>query len=343
MLARESDGLMRSSKDMIAKSGAFDVMPESPVSRTVVGLPEKLEADARVTVRGTDGETLGHCSLWWRHTPCFQGRKVGYIGEYRARDADSAARLLSTACKRLAEQGPTLAVGPVDGSTWMNYRYVVESGSEPTFFLEPRNPLEWPAQFQAAGFEPLAYYRSSIQDSLFIRDERLASADARLKAIGIRFRTLDAGQIEEELRRIHALSLESFAHSLLFSPIGVDLFIARYRPLVRWLNPELVTMAEHNGRLVGYLFALPDALELNRRGSIKTVILKTIAVSPGRRYAGLGHILAMHGAIRASALGYTRAIHALMREGNDSANWSARLGRPIRRYALFAKTLNGLH
>ncbi|HSS66547.1 MAG TPA: hypothetical protein VLS27_19110, partial [Gammaproteobacteria bacterium] len=306
------------------------------------GPSAELEPDLRVSVSGAGGETLGSCALWWRDTPRFQGRTVGYIGKYSARDPESAGRLLHVACRRLAGQGRMLAIGPVDGSTWMDYRCIVDAGSEPPFFLEPRNPPECPDHFRAAGFEPLAYYRSSVQEDLSTHDARLVTADARMKDIGIRIRAFDTQRVEEELRRIHALTLESFTQSLLFKPIPVDTFIARYRVLMQTIDPELVLLAEHRGRLVGYLFALSNALELTRGQRIETVILKTIAVLPARQYAGLGHVLAMHGAGQARALGYTRAIHALMREGNGSANWSARLGRPIRRYALFAKALDGL-
>jgi hypothetical protein len=42
---------------------------------------------------------------------------------------------------------------------------------------------------------------------------------------------------------------------------------------------------------------------------------------------------------RAAALGYTRAVHALMHEQNVSRNISRRYAETIRRYALFAKRL----
>lgn len=296
-----------------------------------------------MNVHGPDGRILARCALWWRHVPRYKGQSVGYIGEYSACNGESAAQLLDMACGRLTEAGRTLAVGPADGSTWMSYRFVIDAGNEPPFFLEPQNPPEWPAQFRSTGFKPLAYYRSSIQDDLSIRDGRVAACDARLKRTGVRIRPLDVQRFDADLRRIHALSLEAFSSSLLFSSIPVEVFVERYRGLMRIIEPELVTIAEHGDQLVGYLFALPDMLEITREKHSRTIILKTIAVLPGRRYSGLGHVLAMHAAARARKLGYTRVIHALMREGNGSANWSAKLGRPIRRYALFAKTLNASH
>ncbi|NIR31223.1 MAG: N-acetyltransferase [Gammaproteobacteria bacterium] len=319
--------------------------PDSRIrtSLHIGGAAAPVAPDARLSLLGAGGQTLSRCSLWWRGTPRLQGSTVGLIGHYAARDAESAACLLEEACTRLAARGHTLAVGPVNGSTWMRYRFVVERGSKPPFFLEPDNPPESPAQFENFGFETLALYRSRVQENLFLESTRLARADARLRGLGVRIRGLDTRRMTQELQCIHALSLECFSDALLFSPITVDAFIARYRLLMPHIDPRLVLLAEHQGRLVGYLFALPDARQSVPGADVDTVILKTVAVAPGRCYAGLGHVLAMHAAARARTLGYTRAIHALMREGGGSANWSAQLGRPLRRYALFAKTLHDRH
>lgn len=299
--------------------------------------------DARMIVSGAGGQTHARCSLWWHGTPRLRGTNVGLVGHYAACDLQSAACLLEHACTRLAERGLAVAIGPVDGSTWMRYRFVVDRGCQPPFFLEPTNPPEWPAQFEEFGFEPLAFYCSRLQDDLRVKSTPLVRAGARLRGIGVRIRALDAHRMTPELRRMHALSLECFADGVLFSPITADAFVTRYAALMRHIDPRLVLLAEHEDRLVGYLFALPDALQPARGSSANTVIVKTVAVAPGRTYAGLGHVLAMHAAARARTLGYTRAIHALMREGGGSANWSTRLGRPLRRYALFARTLNGRH
>lgn len=300
----------------------------------------EIDPDARLAVFNNAGDLSARCSLWWQNTPRHSGRTVGYIGHYQANDSQSAASLLASACRRLATNGCMLAVGPVDGSTWMSYRHVVETSGAPPFFMEPRNPPDFPVQLDAAGFTALAHYRSSVQENLSARSERIDRAHDRLHGMGVEIRSLDAHRIDRELHAIHALSLECFEDALLFSPIDFESFKARYRPLLPHIDPELVLLAEHRSRLVGYLFGLPDALQTTRGDAVDTVIVKTIAVSPRRRYAGLGHVLTMIAAARARELGYRRAIHALMHERTGSANWSARFGHPIRRYALFYKALD---
>jgi GNAT superfamily N-acetyltransferase len=98
-------------------------------------------------------------------------------------------------------------------------------------------------------------------------------------------------------------------------------------------------LAEQRSRPVGYVFAVPDFAQAQRGSPIDTLIVKTLAVLPGRAYAGLGAWLLgeVHAAGR--RLGFTRAIHALMHETNQSRNLSAHYARTIRRYTLLSKRL----
>jgi hypothetical protein len=80
-----------------------------------------------------------------------------------------------------------------------------------------------------------------------------------------------------------------------------------------------------------------DVLQQRYTQTIDTVILKTVAVLPGRACAGLGNLLVAKVQAIAAQLGYTRAIHALIHDGNPSRNLSSRYAVPIRRYTLFSK------
>ena len=128
-----------------------------------------------------DDETLrGRASCWWTETPALTGERVGLVGHYAAADGAGAAAVLAAACATLAREGCSLAIGPMDGSTWRRYRWVVERGSAPPFFLEPDNPGTAPAEFAAAGFDVLATYTSAGTGDLAQADPRLAAAEARL-------------------------------------------------------------------------------------------------------------------------------------------------------------------
>src|SRR4051812_22604108 len=61
------------------------------------------------------------CSIWWQHVPQFPNGKIGLIGHFEARDEPSARGILDSACDHLKDHGCTVAVGPMDGSTWNRY------------------------------------------------------------------------------------------------------------------------------------------------------------------------------------------------------------------------------
>ena len=286
------------------------------------------------------GELRARCSLWWSDAPPLEGHRLGVIGHFGATDLDASTQLLDHACSALAARGCTLAVGPMDGNTWRRYRFIVERGSEPPFFLEPDNPDAWPIWWQACGFSPHAHYYSALNDDLTQRDARAAEVAERMEANGIRIRQLDPSRFDDELHRIYSVAEVSFREAYLYTPLPEPLFAAQYHKVKQLVMPQLTLIAEHEDRPVGFSFTIPDACEKMRGDPLRTVILKTLAILPERKLlGGLGTLLAEHTHQAARALGFTRAIHALMHEGNVSRKISDRTGSVIRRYALFSRPL----
>jgi L-amino acid N-acyltransferase YncA len=277
-------------------------------------------------------------SLWWKETPVLPGQTLGAIGHFAALDESCAIELLEAASNELSVRGCTRAVGPMDGNTWRRYRLLTERGAEPPFFLEPDNPDDYPRWFLAAGFSPLATYFSALSPDLSVEDTRIPRAVQRLEQNGVRLRSLAPGSFLEELRRIYAVSCVSFQSNYFYHPITETEFLAQYEPIRAHIRPELVVLAEHEGKPVGFVFSLPNLAEAPR-GHIDTVVLKTVAVLPGRPYAGLGNVLVARCHEAARDLGFRRVIHALMHETNNSLNLSGHYAKPFRRYTLFAREL----
>jgi len=292
--------------------------------------------DAHLVIPGPDGAPAARCSLWWKTPPQLPGERTGVIGHYAA-GADAAGQaLLEHATQRLADAGCTFAVGPMDGNTWRRYRFVTEHGCEPPFLMEPDNPAEWPDQWKAAGFTPLAQYFSALGTDPARDDPQVSRAGERLRAAGVTLRALRAEDFEHELRRIHEMSGEAFAGNFLYTPLPEAEFLAQYAAVRARIRPELVLFAEMSGRLAGYVFSIPDWL---RGPATDTLIVKTLAVRPGRQSAGLGAWLLQEVQQRAHALGFRRVIHALMHESNHSLNLSRRYAEPFRRYTLYSRRL----
>ncbi|MCB9099404.1 MAG: GNAT family N-acetyltransferase [Anaerolineales bacterium] len=298
------------------------------------------QADAHWLLLDSRNAVVARCSLWWRQPPAYADHRPGLIGHYAAVDRAAAAQLLQLSCAQLAAQNCTIAIGPMDGNTWRRYRLVVEHGDLPSFFLEPDNPSDWPDHFTASGFTILSNYVSTITDNLTHLNSRLDPVARRAAAQGVTIRPLNLDDLDADLHRIYSISTAAFARNFLYTPIEEADFVAMYRPLRPYLRPELILIAEQADQPIGFIFALPDLEQARRSQRIDTVIIKTVAVCSSRQIGGLGSLLVDRCQQIAHDLGYSRAIHALMHEANDSRNISRRYhSNVIRRYALFGKTL----
>ena len=297
-------------------------------------------ADAHWMIIDKAGNVVARCSLWWREVPPYPEQSLGVIGHYAAQSAVAAAELLKLAGEQLAAQNCTLAVGPMDGNTWRSYRLVVERGSEPSFFLEPDNPDDWPTHFTENSFSAFSEYFSTLNPDLSQPQPDLSRITERIQQRGIQLRSFKLENFDQELQRIYAVSLASFAQNFLYTPIDLAEFINTYQPIRPYIRPELILIAEHSEQAIGFLFALPDLFQAQRGETLNTVIIKTVAVHPDYQMLGLGNLLVARAETIAHELGYKRTIHALMHQANSSRKISQRHEtRQIRRYALFSKPI----
>ena len=266
------------------------------------------------------------------------GVKIGAIGGFAARDAKAAKTLLDGASDHLRDLGFRVAVGPMNGNTWRRYRFVIESDGHSPFLLEPRNPAGYPDWWRQAGFEELSRYSSSIIREINTPTVLPCLRD-RLIRSRIVIRELDSSRYDDELRTIYRISLRSFSGNFLYTPLDETSFLDAYRKVRDKVDPDFVRIAERDGVPCGFVFALRD-LEAEARGEIPALVVKTLAVDPASRCAGLGSLLIDEIHRLGRQKGYTEMIHALQHETNTSLRITGRHhGQVFRRYALFSKSL----
>jgi GNAT superfamily N-acetyltransferase len=308
--------------------------------------------DMHIAISGDESGCAARCSVWWTDTPDYEDQAVGLVGHYAAADARAGRAVLDRACRRLAEEGCTCAMGPMDGATWHSYRFVTDRGARPPFVLEPWHPPAYPEHFREAGFEPLARYVSSIGADF--DDGHVPSVSEAPPGDDLRVRALDLDRFEEELRRLHGLVTASFADNFLYTPLPEADFVALHRPYRSFLAPECVRLLEQQQgdetRLVGVAFMVPDLLQSKTTSSlppgaqaergepVDTAVLKTLAVHPDLMGQGLGRWLTEHVHAVAGRRGHRRVLHALMHEDNVSRRLGH--GEVLRRYTLFRRDLS---
>jgi hypothetical protein len=274
-------------------------------------------------IMAADGASLSI----FREAPALDGQKTAALGAFACDDARRGAELIKTAMARLKDEAFGAVIGPMDGNTWAKHRLVIESDGRPSFLMEPANPEHYVGAFEQSGLAIISRWVSAVRSA-----DTLPSRSAPPKEI--RLRDFDPGKAEEELARIHALSLEAFASNHFYLPISLEDFLASYRPVLKAIDPELVLMAEdESGELKAFLFALPNLAEGPKP---KAVILKTYA----SQVKGGGSMMANAFHERAKKRGFVEVIHALMHETNLSAQHSGNAGGYVfRRYALWGGRL----
>jgi len=263
----------------------------------------------------------------FRDAPSLDNAKTAALGAFACEAPGAGALLIREAMAQLKAEGFGAVVGPMDGSTWAKHRLVVESDGRLPFLMEPQNPPHYADAFEQSGLKIVSRYLSAVRSA-----DVLASKSAG--AAALRLRNFDPGKAEEELTRIHALSLEAFASNAFYQPIALEAFLGSYRPVLNAVDPELVLLAENEaGELKAFLFAIPNLVEGSKP---KSVILKTYA----SQVKGGGSMLANAFHERAKKRGYSEVIHALMHEANLSATHSGNTGGHVfRRYALWGGRL----
>jgi hypothetical protein len=263
----------------------------------------------------------------FREAPSLEGARTAALGAFACDSAETGARLIREATAKLRAEGFGAVLGPMDGNTWGKHRLVVESDGRAPFLMEPQNPAHYVDAFRHSGLGIVSSYVSALRPADVGTSGSVAPA-------GLRLREFDPARAEEELTRIHALSLEAFASNHFYQPISLEDFLVSYRPVLKAIDPELVLLAEDEAsELKAFLFALPNLVEGPQP---KSVILKTYA----SRVKGGGSMLANAFHARAQKRGFVDVIHALMHESNLSATHSGNTGSHVfRRYALWGGRL----
>lgn len=287
------------------------------------------------------GQEAARCGLWWRQVPIEVGERCGCLGEFQAAAATDTARLalLRHGCERLRRQGCRQLLAPMAGSSWHDYRLVATgtdgAAPQPPFAGEPGCGPDWLEPLRAAGFVVRSRYVSALCTDLAWRrprNDRLRAA-ASTAALSIR----SAGEVEAAalLPGLHQLVMAGFRRQPWFAPVDPARFVRLAQGWWQRQDPQLSLLAFDADQLVGLLLAHADP----PGPAPSRLVVRTLVVSPGRRYAGLGRELLERAHARAALRGCTAAIHALMHNPGPSVALSRPYARVFRHYLLMGRSL----
>lgn len=257
-----------------------------------------------------------------------EDKKYAQLGSFEAENNPEAVnRLIDEVLQRAKSLGFDGLIGPMNGSTWHNYRFNVEEGSP--FFTETWHPAYYPNLWEASGFEKCAGYYSSLAP-----DVQYTTPPPNKLPEDITIRNIELNQYQEELKKVFDFCQEAFAANFLYTPISWKDFLELYTPLEKYIDPRLVLLAEHQDQLVGLVLAIPDHYHPNK----KRVIVKTLARHPGKAYNGLGQSLSIHFYRQAQKLGHEELIYAFMLDqGYAKKVANDFFSKPFKHYNLYKR------
>lgn len=253
------------------------------------------------------------------------------LGYYESISEMSVAMLIFDTVKEYCkDEGYTRMIGPINGSTWNSYRFQTY-GDESTFFLEDNHLAYYHQQWKECGFDTLAKYRS---DKIVLGDRNIVKDHSDyLAKRQITISTLENRNLVEEIEKIGKLSLDSFTNNYLFSPVSIEKFTLKYSRVQPYIDPRYVLVAEQEGELVGYVFAIPNYLDKSKKG----LIIKTLARANKAICAGLGTVLTSVLIAKANQEEYDYIINAYYHDDNISGNISKKFnGLDFKRYELLS-------
>lgn len=284
-----------------------------------------------------EAKTLGRFALYDNPLLEIEGKPCATVGSFECVKDEKIARILLNQASELAKQmGKAFLIGPMEGSTWNDYRFS-DSNSERNFFMEPFHHAYYSDLFTSAGFNTLAKYVTFIDEVLPDFEGDIKFLEERFRNIGFKLRNLDMDHLEEDLYKMAVFSNHVFKDNKLFTPINSSDFIDKYRSKVKYLDPELILILENtNNEVEAILFAIPDHLDPEN----KTLIVKSLARRKDSPFKGVSAFLGVELYQIARKKGYERVIHAFMNDENSSVVVSKRFtGRLYKSYSLFYKTL----
>jgi len=295
------------------------------------------------------------------------GRTVTFWGYWETTGDPATNRELFQQCSEwAADLGAETLWGPVNFSTFGNYRLKINSFDSQPFYSEPWNPSYYPGLMEELNFKPMAEYVSYIFDDGARARDWADKMD--LKSLARTNGEFHFVPLTPEFWRNHVDGLwcatnEMFAENLAFAPIDFRTFENVFGPsLLAKMCPETsLVMLHQSGGVAGYCINFPDYSPLLRKaaqnsglysseisfqshgGLLKdpALLVKTAGVVTKYRKQGFP-FLQMILEVLNRAGSYKKFNVCLMREGNFPSLLMKNIAPKVHRYALYSKDIRPL-
>ena len=287
------------------------------------------------------------------------GENLAMFGFFEAEDAAAAAGLLQRCEEWAAGRGRHTLRGPINPSLNDHAGLLIEGFATDPMILMPHNPPEYAGFIEACGFRKIKDLYAWLWDMSLPLPELVVRLARRLRERhGIRLRPLNVREFTSEANRLRELYCAAWERNWGFVAPTPAEFERIAKELKLIFDPRCAVCAEHDGRMVACVVAIPDVHQalrgtdgrlfpfglprlLMRRRFIDQMRLLLFGVDPAYRAFGLYPMLidALHEQTKGGP--YKRVEFSWVLEDNqDVNNVAAQLkARRYRTYRIYQKSL----
>lgn len=287
--------------------------------------------------------------------------KVGLFAYYECPDDPKASEfLLNAAGDWLKARGMTAMRGPWSFVS-QEWGAVVEGFQPEPVIMSPYNPPYYNDHFTRLGLKKikdLLVYYIDAREGYQIPERILTLTDKVAARYGVRVRSIDMRNFEDEVQTFIELSNQSLSDNWGYSPVTDEEAKAMAHDLKSVLHPKAVVFAVDNqDRPIGFAVALPDVNRLLKglngrlfpRGILRLLFglprlkqYRMFALGVIPEYHGRGIDSLIYRALYESCFSpdLRMEINYILEDNHPMNNAVKKLGaKPLRRYRVYEKTL----
>ena len=196
----------------------------------------------------------------------YTGNEIGFFGFLEFTDDQEVSKaLLSHVCDWVKQEGLKGIMGPENYSTNETCGTLISGFDSPPMIMMPYNQSYYPEHLEKYGFSKamdLFAYRFT-PDGFTERLKRMALLiEERLKRQGITIRKFDLKNFKEEISKIKSVYNSAWEKNWGFVPITDEEFAHSAKDLKQIVDPDLLLIAEQDGRPIGFSLTLPNFNEI---------------------------------------------------------------------------------
>ncbi len=318
-------------------------------------------AEAACFLARKNGETVGRiAAIIDRNHICIHNERAGFFGYFECLpDVAVAQGLLDAASGWLKERDLEIMRGPINPSTNDECGFLLEGFDSPPMIMMTYTPAYYLDYMERCGLtkaKDLYAYISVIRDvAAGGRLEKLASA-VKARVPGLTVRPANMKQFQRELKVVKDIYNSAWSHNWGFVPMTdeeIESMAKRLKPLI---VPELLIMAEVNGKPAAFFMAVPDYNQVlgkinGRLGpvgiakflwysrKISDIRVLTMGVKEEYRKKGIEGLLYLESFKAAVKKGYERAEMSWILEDNVLMQRGCELmgGKLYKKYRIYEK------